>query len=146
MAAYQDSRETDIRATPRELFAVLTDYERIPQWQARVCECKVLSRDEEGRGSEVRYAIDAKLRVVRYTVRHLYEEPNWIGSEYVEGDFREFAGDYRFSANGERTHVRFELKIDPGFRVPGPITRMLGPYVMGRSLEDLRKRVENGSR
>jgi hypothetical protein len=38
--------------------------------------------------------------------------------------------------------VRFSLRIDPGFRVPGPVVRMLGPTVMGRSLEDVKRRVE----
>lgn len=142
MPAYEDSREVTVNAPPQECFSVLTDYDRIPEWQSRVCECKVLGRDQAGRGSEVQYAIDAKLRVVRYTVRHLYDEPEWIGSEYLNGDFREFTGDYRFTPRNGQTLVKFTLKIDPGFRVPGPIARMLGPYVMGKSLQDLKRRVE----
>ena len=142
MPGYHDTRTIEIEATPADCFAVLTDYERMTDWQSRVCECRVLERDDAGRGSLVEYAIDAKLRVVRYRVRHMYDEPTWIGSEYVDGDFKNFAGDYRFSEEGGGTAVRFELTIDPGFRVPGPVTRMLGPAVMGKSLQDLKRRVE----
>jgi ribosome-associated toxin RatA of RatAB toxin-antitoxin module len=142
MPGYHDTRSIEIEATPADCFAVLTDYERMTDWQSRVCECRVLERDGDGRGSLVEYAIDAKLRVVRYQVRHIYEEPAWIGSEYVKGDFKNFAGDYRFTEKDGRTDVRFELTIDPGFRVPGPVTRMLGPTVMGKSLQDLKRRVE----
>jgi ribosome-associated toxin RatA of RatAB toxin-antitoxin module len=142
MPGYHDTRTIEIDATPADCFAVLTDYERMTEWQSRVCECRVLERDEAGRGSLVEYAIDAKLRVVRYRLRHMYDEPTWVGSEYVQGDFKNFAGDYRFTDQGGRTAVRFELTIDPGFRVPGPVTKMLGPAVMGKSLQDLKRRVE----
>src|SRR5438270_5007493 len=141
MASYQDTRTADLAASPEDCFAVLTDYDRMPEWQSRVCECRVLERDEQERGSLVEYAIDAKLRVVRYRLRHIYDEPGWIGSEYDGGDFRDFAGEYRFTPSGEMTHVVFSLRIDPGFRVPGPITKMLRQAVMGKSLQDLKGRV-----
>ncbi len=139
--AYEDTRETTIDGPPEAVFAVLTDYARMPEWQSRVCECRVLESDPSGRGSLVEYAIDAKLRVVRYRLRHSYEEPTWIGSEYVDGDFSDFSGEYRFAEQSPQTHVTFHLRIDPGFHVPAPIARMLGPAVMGRSLADLKQRV-----
>lgn len=146
MPAYRDSRRIEIEATPADCFGVLTDYERVPEWQSRVCECRVLERDEAGRGSVVRYAIDAKLRVVRYELRHVYDEPTWIGSEYLQGDFKDFSGGYRFTERDGRTEVLFELTIDPGFRVPGRVTKMLGQAVMGKALQDLKRRVEGLAR
>jgi ribosome-associated toxin RatA of RatAB toxin-antitoxin module len=144
--AYEDTRSIAISATPEDCFAVLTDYESMPEWQSTVCECRILSRDERGRGSIVEYAIDARLRVVRYRLRHHYDEPGWIGSEYVDGDFREFGGDYRFARANSHTDVTFKLKIDPGFRVPGPVAKMLGQAVMGKSLQDVKRRVEGVAR
>lgn len=142
MPAYEDTRQVALRATPEDCFAVLTDYEHLTQWQSRICECRVLERDEQGRGSVVEYAIDAKLRVVRYRLRHVYDEPTSIGSQYVDGDFKDFGGDYQFTAQNGETTVEFKLRIDPGFKVPGRIARMLGQSVMGKSLQDLKARVE----
>jgi ribosome-associated toxin RatA of RatAB toxin-antitoxin module len=142
MPAYEDSRNVEVTARPEDCFAVLTDYEHLPDWQSRICECRVIERDEQGRGSVVEYAIDAKLRVVRYRLRHFYDEPTSIGSEYLEGDFKEFTGGYRFSEQDGATDVEFTLKIDPGFSVPGRVARMLGQAVMGKSLQDLKARVE----
>jgi ribosome-associated toxin RatA of RatAB toxin-antitoxin module len=142
MPSYADTRTISIAAPPEACFAVLTDYERMPTWQSRVCECRVLERDDAGRGTLVAYAIDARLRIVRYRLRHLYDAPRWIGSEYAGGDFRDFAGDYRFEERSRGTHVEFGLRIDPGFRVPAPITTMLGRVVMEQSLRDVRERVE----
>ncbi len=90
----------------------------------------------------VEYAIDAKFRRVRYRLRHIYEEPRWIGSEYLSGDFREFGGDYRFGEGDGSTEVTFSLRIDPGLRVPGRVAGMLGRVVMERSLQDFKRRVE----
>jgi ribosome-associated toxin RatA of RatAB toxin-antitoxin module len=139
---YEATREIDVEAPPADCFAVLTDYERMPEWQSRVVECRVLSHDADGRPCEVEYAIDAKLRTVRYRLRHLYDEPRWIGSEYLGGDFRRFEGDYTLEDSGGSTHVVFKLKIDPGLLVPRPVAKMLNEAVMGRALEDLKKRVE----
>lgn len=142
MPSYSDTRTLEVNATPADCFGVLTDYERLPEWQSRVCECRVLERDDAGRGELVEYAIDAKLRMVRYQLRHRYEEPTRIGSEYVEGDFHDLSGDYQFSARDGATEVRFELTIDPGFRIPNSVAKMLGQAVMERSLQDLKRRVE----
>jgi ribosome-associated toxin RatA of RatAB toxin-antitoxin module len=142
MPVYEATRETEIDAPPANCFAVLTDYERMPEWQSRMAECNVLSHGDDGRAREVEYVIDVKLRTVRYRLQHLYDEPGWIGSEYLGGDFRCFEGEYALTDTDGGTHVQFHLRIDPGLRVPGRIAKMLNDAVMGRALEDLKKRVE----
>jgi ribosome-associated toxin RatA of RatAB toxin-antitoxin module len=143
MPVYDATREIEIDARPTDCFAVLTDYEAMPEWQSRVSECNVLAHDDDGRAREVEYVIDAKLRSVRYRLRHLYDEPRWIGSDYLDGDFRCFEGEYTLTdSGGGATHVEFRLRIDPGLRVPGRIAKMLNDAVMGRALEDLKQRVE----
>jgi ribosome-associated toxin RatA of RatAB toxin-antitoxin module len=142
MPVYESTQTVQVARTPDACFGVLTDYDRMPEWQSRLAECRVLSRREDGLADVVQYAIDAKLRTVRYRVRHLYERPAWVGSEYLGGDFRCFEGDYRFTEQDEGTEVRFHLRIDPGFRVPGRVARMLNEFVMGQALTDLRRRVE----
>jgi ribosome-associated toxin RatA of RatAB toxin-antitoxin module len=139
---YEATREIIIAASAADCFAVLTDYDQMPRWQSRVRCCRVRARGPDGLPREVDYEIDAKLRTVRYRLRHLYRPPRWIGSEYLGGDFRGFEGDYRLLDGRAGTSVRFQLRVDPGLRVPAGMARMLGDAVMGRSLEDLRKRME----
>lgn len=143
MPVYEATQTVDVDAPPQACFDVLTDYASMPEWQSRVVEAKVLSTDADGRGAEVEYAIDVKLRTVRYRLAHTYQEPSSIGSEYLGGDFREFAGDYHFDAQGDGTKVTFHLRIDPGLRVPGRVAKMLNEAVMGRALQDLKRRVES---
>jgi ribosome-associated toxin RatA of RatAB toxin-antitoxin module len=142
MPVYAARREIDIAAQPTVVFDVLTDYGRMPEWSSRICECRVLSRYDDGLAEEVAYAIDAVLRTVRYRLRQRYDRPHFVGSEYLGGDFRCFEGDYGLTERDGGTRVAFHLRIDPGLRVPGRIARMLSEQVMGRALEDLRRRAE----
>jgi ribosome-associated toxin RatA of RatAB toxin-antitoxin module len=143
MPVYEATQEIDIDASAEACFAVLTDYERMPEWSSRMAECRVLARDENGLAAEVEYAIDAVLRTVRYRLRQCYRRPSWIGSRYLGGDFRHFDGEYELAERGAMTHVTFHLRIDPGLHVPGRVARMLNENVMGRALQDLKRRTES---
>jgi ribosome-associated toxin RatA of RatAB toxin-antitoxin module len=142
MGVYEATRETDVTAPPQTCFDALTDYERLPEWQSRVRECSVLSRDEDGRGREVEYEIDAKIRVVRYRLRHDYDEPSRIGSTYLGGDFRHFEGHYDFAETDHGCRVTLRVAIDPGLRLPRPMVRVVNEAVLGRALAELREHVE----
>ena len=143
MPAYGECRSTDIAAPPRACFAALTDYERLPEWQRAVCAARVLERDARGRGTVVEYEVDARVRRVRYRLRQIYDEPRRLGSEYLGGDFRDFAGEWRFLPDGEGgTRVELELRIDPGRFVPGPVRGAISDAVMKRALGDLKREAE----
>jgi ribosome-associated toxin RatA of RatAB toxin-antitoxin module len=135
-----------IEAEPAVCFAEITDYETFPEWQAAVKEAHVLSRDEQGRGRDVRFQIDAKVREVTYTLRYSYEPPRVITWDYLEGDVKSVDGEYTFEDQGDGTTMAtYSLDIDPGVWLPGRMKRMLTEQVMKRSVEDLKRRVENDS-
>jgi ribosome-associated toxin RatA of RatAB toxin-antitoxin module len=135
-----------IEAEPAVCFAAITDYETFPEWQAAVKKVDVLSRDEQGRGLDVRFTIDAKVRQVAYTLRYRYEPPQLVSWDYVDGDVKSVDGDFRFEEHGDgRTLATYSLEIDPGVWLPGRVKKMLSDQVMKRSVEDLKRRVENDS-
>jgi coenzyme Q-binding protein COQ10 len=143
---YEGASEAVVAAPPERVFAALLDYEHLPEWQHAVRSATVLSRDSKGRGREVAYEIDVRVKTVRYTLRHGYEEPRRITSEYVDGDFRDCEGEWTFEARDDgTTQARFALAIDPGRLIPRPVARMLNERVMQTSVQDLRRRFQ-GSR
>ena len=143
MGAYGDCRTIEVGAPPERCFALMTDYERMPSWQGALRSVRVLERDEQGRGSDVEYEVDAKLKVVRYRLRQVYEEPHRLASEYLGGDFRDFSGEWRFLEAGEgRTRVELDLTIDPGRFLPGPVRGAISDAVMKRALRDLKREAE----
>jgi ribosome-associated toxin RatA of RatAB toxin-antitoxin module len=147
MPAYGECRVAEIDAPPRACFDALTAYERLPEWQGAVRSARVLERDENGRGTIVEYEVDARVKRVRYRLRQVYDEPHRLGSEYLGGDFRDFAGEWRFSPldGGSRTRAELDLRIDPGLLVPGPLRRVIAHAVMGRALDDLKRHLNGGA-
>lgn len=143
MPVYEGSHETTLSASPEEAFAVMTEYDALPDWQGPLRRCTVRCRYDDGLAREVEYEVDVKIRRVRYTLRHVYDPPREIDSDYVGGDFDCFEGRWRFERNGDgTTRARFDLRIDPGLPIPGRIQRMLNERVLRSAVEDLRKRLE----
>ena len=144
MAAKRAEQQVVVEATPHACFAALTDYERIAGWQSTVKSCKVVSRDRDGRGREVDWKIDAKVRSVSYRLEYSYEEPHWIGCRYVDGDVEDLDAEYIFEDRGDGTTLAtFSLRVEPGTWLPGKVVDMLNDQVMKRSLEDLKRHVES---
>ena len=144
MPTYGDCHSAEIDASPQACFDALTDYESMPEWQSSIKRCEVVSRDEEGRGLEVDYKIDAKLRSIRYRLRYAYDEPRRIEIGFVEGDMKDLSGEYTLEPKGEgATQVTLSLRVKPGVRVPGPLERILEGRLMRGALEDLKQRVES---
>ena len=143
MAAYGECRSTEIAATPQRCYDALADFERLPDWQGAVRSVEVLERDEAGRGAVVEYEVDTKVKRVRYRLRQVHDPPGRLGSEYLGGDFRDFAGEWRFiDLPGGRTRVELDLRIDPGRFVPGPLRGAISDAVMRRALRDLKVHLE----
>jgi len=143
MGTYGDCVSDEIDATPQACFDALIDYERLPEWQGAVRSADVLERDEQGRGSIVEYEVDARFKTVRYRLRQVYDEPRRVGSEYLGGDFRDFAGEWRFEAlEGGRTRAELDLRIDPGRFVPGVVRAAIADAVMRRAVRDLKAHLE----
>ena len=143
MPAYGDCRSEEIAATPQQCYDALSDFERVPEWQGAVRSTEVLERDAQGRGTVVEYEVDAKVKRVRYRLRQVHAPPHRLGCEYLGGDFRDFAGEWRFVdlSNG-RTRAELDLRIDPGRFVPGPLRSAIADAVMRRALRDLKAHLE----
>ena len=77
-------------------------------------KARILERDRQGRGSIVAYEIDARIKTVRYQLRQIYDEPARVASQYLDGDFHDFAGEWRFQPRDDGgTHAELDLRIDP---------------------------------
>ena len=133
----------EIAAARERCFQALLDYESFPEWQRAVQSVDVLSRDDEGRGLDVEFHIDAKVKRVRYVLRYSYEPPGWIGWEYVEGDVKDVGGEFVLEqADDGVTLATYRLTLDAGVWMPGPVKKVLSDQVMKGAVDDLKQRVE----
>jgi uncharacterized membrane protein len=140
-------RQIEIEATPRECFDALLEYETFPDWQRAVKSTEVLSRHRDGKGKEVEFEIDAKIKTVRYTLDYSYEEPHMVTWRYVEGDVKDVDGELVLEDRGDGTTLAtYALRIDPGVWMPGRLADLLNEQVMQGVMDDLKRRVESNSR
>jgi ribosome-associated toxin RatA of RatAB toxin-antitoxin module len=134
-----------VAGTPQQCFDELLDYESFPDWQRAVKSVEVVTRDRKGRGEEVEFEIDAKVRTIHYTLRYSYEPPHRIGWDYVEGDVKDVDGEFVLEDRGDGTTLAtYSLALDAGVWLPGPLRKVLSDQVMKGAVDDLKRRVEGG--
>lgn len=136
----------DIEATPEAIFAVATDFDAYPEWNANINETRVVDTDAEGRPVKVWFKVDAKIRTVEYTLAYDYSDaPRSFSWDLVSGDVKELKGSYTFDAFDEVTDVEYEMQIDPGFPIPGFLKKQAERQIARAALGDLKKRVEGST-
>jgi ribosome-associated toxin RatA of RatAB toxin-antitoxin module len=134
----------DVSATTQEIFDVATDLDSYPEWNENIQEVEVRARDDEGRPLEVWMKVDAKLKVVQYTLGYDYENaPDSFSWHLLEGDIKLMEGSYSFEEFDDVTEVAYEMRVDPGFPIPGFLKRQAEKQIARSALEDLKKRVES---
>jgi uncharacterized membrane protein len=135
----------DVSATAEEIFAVATDFEAYPDWNASIKKVEVKETDSEGRGTKVWYEVDAKIKVLAYTLGYDYSDaPRSFSWDLVDGDVKELSGSYTFDEFDDVTEVVYETAVDPGFPIPKLLKRQAQRQIVRGALEDLKKRVESG--
>jgi ribosome-associated toxin RatA of RatAB toxin-antitoxin module len=138
-----------INADPENIKEALLDFESYPDWMSGVDEIEVLKHDRKGRGTEVRYVVDAVMAKIRYVLKYTYGEDR-IEISYVEGDLEDCNASYEFEPlDDDRTEVTYYF--DVSYSLPkafrGPIVKKLlkqiDRRVMKSALKDVKKRVES---
>jgi uncharacterized membrane protein len=147
MGVKHAEQQVVIEAAPESCFDALLEYETFPEWQSAVNWVDVITRDDKGRGREVHFEIDAKVKTVRYELEYSYEPPHRIAWRYLGGDIRNVDGEYIFEDRGDgSTLATYSLAMDPGIWLPDRIARAINRQVMRVSVEELRDRVERSGR
>jgi ribosome-associated toxin RatA of RatAB toxin-antitoxin module len=133
----------DIAAPPEDVFSVASDFSSYSDWNANIARVEVLERDDAGRGTKVWMEVDAKLKMLTYTLAYYYTEaPRSFSWTLVDGDVEELEGSYEFEGRGGVTKVAYEMRVDPGFPIPGFLRRQAERQIARAALEDLKRRVE----
>jgi hypothetical protein len=138
-----------IRGTPEDCFAVLTEFERYPEWAADIKAVHVEEHDAEGRPLLVTFRAAAFGRSTSYTLRYDYgaapERLSWV---QTSGDItHRLDGSYHLSPSGEgATEIVYRLVVDLKVPLPGFVKRRAEGRIMGTALRELKVVVEGGPR
>ncbi|TMK62725.1 MAG: hypothetical protein E6G14_16235 [Actinobacteria bacterium] len=144
-----------VTAPPDVCFGIATDFERYPEWANNVRQVKVLTRDEQGRGSTVEFRVAGLGRSVRQVFAYDYvDAPAALSWHLVEGEMlRRLDGRYGFQPSDradaaepncrrEATVVTYDLALEFGLPLPGLVKRQVTGLIMGNALKALKQEAE----
>src|SRR6516165_907452 len=116
--ADRTSASITVAAPLAEVMAVIADFPAYPQWASAVRSTEVISQDGTGRGTRVRFQLDAGVIRDSYVLAY-----DWDGDTAVRWELAEpgsvitaMDGDYLLAAAGGGTTVTYELAVD--VRIP----------------------------
>jgi len=142
----QATQQIVILASPQACFDVAAQFERYPEWAASVKEVTVLERDEQGRGTLVRFRTAAFGRSTAYTLRYDYgDAPGQLRWVEVEGDITsKLDGAYQFIGRdgNTSTEVTYHLEAELPIPLPGFVKRRAAAKITHTALRELKTRVE----
>ncbi|HEX9573297.1 MAG TPA: SRPBCC family protein [Myxococcales bacterium] len=135
-------RSIVIHAPPEKVFAVITDYEKYPEFLPEVKKAKV----EFGSGNvkEVTYTVDIKAKVITYTLKHTARPPDELAWTMVRGEMMKGNdGAWILKAVPEGTEATYKIDLKLGALVPSMVERMLAEQSLPGLLANFKKRIES---
>jgi len=143
--AERATEQITIGAAPERVFDVAVDFQRYPEWAADIKEVEIEERDEDGRGTSVRYRTAAMGQSARYTLAYDYSDaPHSMAWKLTEGNImRVLDGSYTFDASDGGTLVTYHLEVELLIPMPGFVKRRAEAKIMGTALRELKRRVES---
>ena len=149
MPSLTGSSTAEIHAPLKQVWALVEDVERAPEWQGGLKAMRPLERDEEGRAIRCETESDAKVRTVKSVVRFTYEGPGNLSWIQEKGDLKSLNGSWQLEDLGaERTRATYSIEADLGGRlgllIRGPVVDLLRHMLAGARAGELKQQIESG--
>jgi ribosome-associated toxin RatA of RatAB toxin-antitoxin module len=139
--AANDSREVVIEATPEEIFDVIADVVNAPSWSPQYQSAEVLDTYGDGRPKRVKMKVKAAGLTDEMEVEYRWTENTAAWTLIHSSQLKAQDATYTLSPAGDRTKVRFDLKVDPSIPIPGFLLKRTLKGAMETATDGLRKQV-----
>ena len=133
-------------AGPEQIYAVAIDYERYPKWATDVKDVVVIDRDDQGRGTRVKYEIAALGYTIGYILAYDYTDaPGGFSWKLEKAKvLSQLDGTYRFEPDGGGTQVAYALAVEITVPLPGFIKKAAAGMIVNNAMKQLKQYVEAG--
>ena len=132
----------DIDVPPEQVFEVVRDYARYPEFLPEVKAVRVGQRS--GASVEVTYRLDARIKLIEFTLLHLERAPSRIEWRLVRGDLmKRDEGRWTLDpspSGGTTATYAIELELLP--RVPRALEKALAEQGLPAMLANFKARAE----
>ncbi len=141
------SSTAEIDAPIDQVWALVEDVEKAPEWQGGLKALRALERDDDGRATLCESKSDAKVRTVTSTVRFSYDGPTALAWRQVKGELKSVDGSWKLvDLGGNRTRATYNLDVDLGrvlgLVIRGPLIDLLRGMLVGARAGELKQAIE----
>ena len=139
--AVSDSREVVIEATPAEILDVIADVEATPTWSPQYQSSEILDRYDDGRPKQAKMVIKAAGLTDTQVIEYTWTDSSVSWTLVSAGQLKSQDAKYTLTADGDKTKVRFDMKVDPSVPIPGFLLKRTIKGGMETATDGLRKQV-----
>lgn len=139
--AVSDSREVTIEATPEEILDVIADVEATPTWSHQYQSSEILETYDDGRPKQAKMVIKAAGLTDTQVIEYTWTDTSVSWTLVSAGQLKSQDAKYTLTPEGDKTKVRFEMKVDPSVPIPGFLLKRTIKGGMETATDGLRKQV-----
>lgn len=123
-----------------ELYKIITDYEKYPEFLSEVKSCKVIKQD--GNKKMVEYHVSV-IKSFKYTMSMNETEPNSVTWEFVSGEiFKTSSGSWKLVEEAGKTKATYSVEATFSLFLPGPIAKTLLSVNLPNMMSAYHKRIK----
>ncbi len=147
MAMLTGSSTAEINAPLEQVWALVEDVERAPEWQGGLKAMHALEHDREGHAVVCQTESDAKIRTIKSTVRFIYDGPATLTWRQEKGELKSVEGRWQLKGLSEnRTRATYSLEVDLGrvlsLVIRGPLVDVLRGMLVSARAGELKRAIE----
>ncbi len=137
------SKTVEVGADAASIMAIVSDFERYPEWNEGIKGSWILARYDDGRPSQLR--LDTVVQGIEgtYIQAVYYPGPNQIQTVMQQGElFAKQEQLFSWVETGPTTLLTVDVDVETTMPVPAPMVKMLLGNVLDHLAENLKKRAE----
>jgi Polyketide cyclase / dehydrase and lipid transport len=129
----------------KDVMTVIADFAAYPRWATAVRSAEVLSQNDDGRASAVRFRLDAGMIKDSYALGYEWDGDAQVRWNLAEAGsvISEMSGGYTLADRGDSTEVTYELAVGIRLRMPGIVKRQAEKMIIDTALKGLKSRAES---
>jgi hypothetical protein len=129
----------------KDVMTVIADFAAYPRWATAVRSAEVLSQNDDGRASAVRFRLDAGMIKDSYALGYEWDGDAQVRWNLAEAGsvISEMSGGYTLADRGDSTEVTYELAVGIRLRMPGIVKRQAEKMIIDTALKGLKTRAES---
>jgi hypothetical protein len=143
--ADKTSSSIEIGVPRKDVMTVIADFAAYPRWATAVRSAEVLSQNDDGRASAVRFRLDAGMIKDSYVLGYGWDDDAQVRWNLAEAGsvISEMSGGYTLADRGDSTDVTYELAVGIRLRMPGIVKRQAEKMIIDTALKGLKSRAES---